>query len=100
MMGKSMCGHILKNGFNLNLFTRTASKAEDLIKQGAQFLPPEEVASRSDILCLMLGYPNDVESMVLSEQHGILKHMKAGSILIDHTTSSPGLAIRIAEAAK
>jgi 3-hydroxyisobutyrate dehydrogenase len=39
----------------------------------------------------MLGYPTDVESVVLGEE-GILKHMKKGSILIDHTTSSPELA--------
>lgn len=49
---------------------------------------------------MMLGFPHDVEEMTLGE-HGILKHMKPGSYLIDHTTSSPGLAERIAaEAAK
>ena len=36
--------------------------------------------------------------MVLGE-HGILSKMKQGAYLIDHTTSSPGLAIQIAEAA-
>ena len=44
----------------------------------------------------MLGYPHDVESMVFDKDHGILPHMRAGSYLIDHTTSSPGLAERIA----
>jgi 3-hydroxyisobutyrate dehydrogenase len=39
----------------------------------------------------MLGYPKDVENVVLGEE-GILKHMKKGSLLIDHTTSSPELA--------
>jgi len=47
----------------------------------------------------MLGYPHDVEEMVLCKDKGILKHMKPGSILIDHTTSSPGLAVRIANCA-
>lgn len=46
----------------------------------------------------MLGYPQDVESMVLGEK-GILNHMKKGSLLVDHTTSSPQLAIKIAESA-
>ena len=60
---------------------------------------PHELAAESDVLFLMLGYPHDVESMVLGEQ-GILKHMKPGSFLIDHTTSSPGLAYKIWEEAK
>jgi 3-hydroxyisobutyrate dehydrogenase len=42
----------------------------------------------------MLGYPRDVEEVVLGPD-GILKHMKPGSFLIDHTTSSPNLAKRI-----
>jgi 3-hydroxyisobutyrate dehydrogenase len=40
----------------------------------------------------MLGYPHDVEKVVLDETVGILKDMKEGAVLIDHTTSSPGLA--------
>ena len=47
----------------------------------------------------MLGYPHDVEKMCLDKKDGILQHMKPGSFLIDHTTSSPDLACRIALAA-
>ena len=43
----------------------------------------------------MLGYPHDVESMVFNPNTGILPHMQPGSYLIDHTTSSPGLAEKI-----
>ena len=56
------------------------------------------MAQQVDYLFLMLGYPHDVEEMVLGEA-GILKHMKNGAFLIDHTTSTPHLATRIAEAA-
>lgn len=51
----------------------------------------------------MLGFPSDVENMVFGTGEpgsGILEHMKSGSYLIDHTTSSPGLAERIATEAK
>lgn len=48
----------------------------------------------------MLGYPHDVEQVALDEKTGVLQHMKQGSVLIDHTTSSPGLALKIYEAAK
>ena len=38
--------------------------------------------------------------MVLDEQNGILQHMKAGSTLVDHTTSSPALAEEIHQSAQ
>ncbi len=40
----------------------------------------------------MLGYPKDVEDVVFSNEDSLINNMKPGSILIDHTTSSPGLA--------
>jgi len=95
VMGKSMAGHLIKNGYSLQVFTRTASKAEDLLKQGATWVNPKDLASSSDVIFLMLGYPHDVEKVVLDTEHGILKDMKEGSILVDHTTSTPGLAERI-----
>jgi len=61
------------------------------VAAGAKFMPAHEVAKNSDVLFLMLGYPHDVRNMVLGEE-GILKSMKAGSIIVDHTTSSPSLA--------
>jgi 3-hydroxyisobutyrate dehydrogenase len=39
----------------------------------------------------MLGFPKDLEDTCLG-QEGIIKHMKAGAILVDHTTSKPKLA--------
>ena len=47
----------------------------------------------------MLGFPHDVEDVVFNPETGVLHHMKEGSVLIDHTTSSPGQAMRIYEAA-
>lgn len=55
-------------------------------------MEPIDIAKTSDFLFLMLGYPHDVEKVVLDDKTGILPHMKEGAILIDHTTSSPGLA--------
>jgi len=93
-----MARHLMKNGYGaMSVFNRTAAKADMLVSEGAQFLQPREVAQNSDIVFLMLGFPHDVESMVLDGENGILSQMKPGSILVDHTTSSPGLATRIAE---
>ena len=45
VMGKSMCGHIMNNGYNLSIYTRTPSKAEDLLAKGATWLSPKDLAS-------------------------------------------------------
>jgi len=50
------------------------------------------MAENCDVIFLMVGYPKDVEEMVLSDEKGILKKMKKDSFLVDHTTSSPSLA--------
>jgi len=94
VMGKSMCKHLINKGYELSVFTRTMSKAEELIKMGAKTKSPEEIAKTSDAVFLMLGYPHDVESIVLGN-NGILRHMPKGSYLVDHTTSSPDLATQI-----
>ena len=100
VMGKSMCQHLLKAGYNLNIYNRTASKTDELVKQGAKFLSPKEIAQQSDIVILMVGFPKDVEQLVFNEETNLLENMKKGSILIDHTTSSPTLAKQIARKAE
>jgi len=66
---------------------------------GAVFKSPKEIATSCDIVFLMLGYPKDVEEMLLSTETGILKYMKKGSFIVDHTTSTPSLAVKIADEA-
>lgn len=77
VMGKSMCGHLLKAGYAVNIFTRTREKAEELLKNGATWMEPLEMAKTCDIVIMMLGYPKDVQEMALGEA-GLLKHMKKG----------------------
>jgi len=94
-MGKSMCGHLLKKGFNLNVYNRTKSKTEELLNLGAKYLELDEMAKTCDVIFLMVGYPRDVEEIVLNKEKGILWKMKKDSYLIDHTTSSPSLSAQI-----
>ena len=99
VMGFHMCRHLIEKGYDLSVFNRTESKAEGLLKIGAKWMQPKEIAETCDIVFLMLGFPRDVEAMCLGEQK-ILNHMKKGSVLIDHTTSKPSLACEIYDAAK
>ena len=95
VMGKSMVSHLLKGGYKAHVYNRTKSKAEDLLKIGATWQDsPADVAKVADVVITIVGYPADVEEVYFSDK-GILNNAKAGSVVIDMTTSSPELAVKI-----
>ena len=95
IMGNPMCGHIMDAGYDLNIFTRTQQKAKNLIKRGARWLnSPRLVAEESDIVFTMVSYPQDVRDVILGKD-GVLGGLKRHGIVVDMTTSSPGLAAEI-----
>ena len=97
VMGVSMAKHLMTAGHPLVIHTRTRARAEPLMAAGAQWAEsPLDVAERAEIVCPMVGYPEDVEVTHLGPQ-GTLSAAKAPALLIDFTTSSPALAQRIAE---
>lgn len=99
-MGKSMAGHILDKGYEVHVYNRTPSKAQELVDRGAVWHDsPSTLARACDIVITMLGYPQDVEQVYTGED-GLIPHAKSGAYLIDMTTSSPLLARRLAEQAK
>ncbi len=100
VMGKAMCSHILKAGYPLTVYTRTREKAGDLLGHGAVWADsPMDVAAGSDIIFSIVGYPKDVEEVILGEK-GVLAGAGKGAVIVDMTTSEPGLARKIAEEAK
>jgi 3-hydroxyisobutyrate dehydrogenase len=96
VMGRSMCSHLINAGYKASVFNRSAEKLSDLVHLGAVACSsPSEVASKSDVVFSMVGYPSDVEEVLLGEQ-GALAGLRPGGILVDMTTSRPGLAVRVA----
>ena len=94
VMGNSMCKHILSsNKYELQVFSRTKQKTENLVELGAIYRTPSEIAQDVDYLVLMLGYPSDLEQVLYKDK--VLEYLKEGTILIDHTTSDPSLARQI-----
>jgi 3-hydroxyisobutyrate dehydrogenase len=99
VMGRSMCSHLLNAGYRLSVYNRSAEKMKELVNSGAVGCSsPKDVASQSDVVFSMVGYPTDVEDVLLGEE-GALNGIHAGGILVDMTTSRPGLAIEIAKRA-
>jgi 3-hydroxyisobutyrate dehydrogenase len=99
VMGSPMAGHLLAAGARVIVFNRTRERAESLLERGARWADsPGDAAVQSDVVITMVGYPTDVEEIYLSPR-GIVESARRDSVLIDMTTSSPSLAVRIAEAA-
>lgn len=95
VMGKSMANNLIKAGFSLGIYTRTKEKAASLLANGATWYDsPSHLAQKSSVIISMVGYPKDVESLYLGK-NGILENAKAGTYIIDMTTSSPLLAKEI-----
>ncbi|MBT2649461.1 NAD(P)-dependent oxidoreductase [Bacillus sp. ISL-34] len=100
VMGKSMAANLLKAGFEVFVYTRTKDKASELLSQGAKWASaPKEIAQKASVIISMVGYPSDVEEIYLGE-NGLIENGKQGTHLIDMTTSTPSLAVKIAEEAK
>ncbi len=89
IMGKGMALNLLKKGFDVCVWNRTKSKTEELVSAGATAGDsPADVTAKSDIIFICVSDTPDVEAVVLGE-NGVLETVKAGSLVIDHSTISP-----------
>jgi len=100
VMGKSMASHLLSAGFPMIVYNRSKEKAEELLQKGAIWVStPKEVAQQANVIFTIVGYPKDVEEVYLGKQ-GIITNGKSNTYVIDMTTSTPTLAVKIFEEAK
>ena len=98
LMGKPMGRNWLKAGFPLQFGIGLQSRAEDLLREGAKWgASPREVAAASDVLLTIVSDPPALEQ-VLWGANGAIEGLKRGSVLVDSSTVSPGLARRAAAA--
>jgi 3-hydroxyisobutyrate dehydrogenase len=99
VMGRSMAAHLLAAGHPMIVHTRTRSTAAELLDAGAMWADtPAGVTRGALVVATMVGYPQDLTDVVLGT-HGALAAMDEGATLVDFTTSTPALAIEIAEVA-
>lgn len=96
IMGKAMAEHLVKAGYQLTVFNRTPSKADSLLSLGCKSASVAEIAASSDIIFTMVGFPKDVEDVILGAD-GVLNNARPGAMIVDHTTSSPNLAQKLNE---
>lgn len=100
VMGHAIAANLLADGYDLHVYNRTASKADDLVANGAHLAAtPKAVAEVSDLIITMVGYPTDVKAVYFDKSTGIFSGISAGKLVVDMTTSTPTLAKEIAEKA-
>ncbi|MGM0123844.1 2-hydroxy-3-oxopropionate reductase [Enterococcus sp. AZ194] len=100
VMGASIIKNMFKKNYEVNVYNRTKSRTDELVELGATWLDtPQKITEASDIIFTMVGFPQDVEEVYYGE-HGIFKTDVAGKILVDLTTSTPTLAVKIAKTAQ
>ncbi len=93
VMGYPMAGHLINAGHDVTVYNRTAAKARKWAKEykGTAKKIPKEAAKGAEIVFMCVGNDDDVRSVAYGKD-GALAGMKKGTILVDHTTASAGLA--------
>lgn len=98
LMGRPMGLNLLKAGYPLTVWNRTAARAEALVAGGARLAAsPREAAEAADVLFTIVSDPPALEE-VLWGKDGAMSGLRRGSIYIDSSTVSPALARKIAGA--
>lgn len=96
IMGRGMTRNLLKAGFEVTVWNRTASRMEELAAEGAKpSASPADLASKCDLMITCVSDTPDVEQVILGEQ-GVIHGAKAGSLVIDMSTISPQATREIA----
>jgi 3-hydroxyisobutyrate dehydrogenase len=88
IMGSGMAANLLKAGFPLNVYNRTAAKADALAALGAHVADtPRDAAAGAEIIIAMVGDDEASRAIWLGE-HGALAGAQPGAIAIECSTLS------------
>ncbi len=101
IMGRGMAHNLLKAGFDVCVWNRTAARMDAVVAAGAAAASsPADVAAHSDIIFICVSDTPDVEAVVLGAD-GVRAGARPGSLVIDTSTISPQaereIAARLAE---
>ena len=102
VMGSPMAGHLVEHGYEVTAYSRSLQQKAAEVAERYGILPKatvQEAVADADCVCVMVGYPKDVEEVFLG-QGGIFENARPGAYLIDFTTSAPSLAARLHEEGK
>lgn len=97
-MGAAMAANLLKAGFPLTVYNRTAAKADALREQGATVAPtPADAVREADIVFTMVTDDHALEALTTGPD-GILSALRPGAIHASCSTVAPDTTRRLADA--
>ncbi|GGF82546.1 NAD-dependent L-serine dehydrogenase [Paenibacillus albidus] len=97
-MGAPMASNLLRGGFQVTVYNRTASKCEPLQEEGAQAAStPRAAAEGKDVIITMISNDDSIREVYCGKD-GILDTVQTGTVVIDCSTISPGLVHEVAAA--
>lgn len=101
VMGASMAINLKNCGHTLTLFNRTQEKAEKIAAECGMRVASSiaEAVKEADAVFTIVGYPDDVQEVMLSTD-GVFSHAPQGCLIVDMTTSLPSLAVLLHAKAK
>ncbi|HHX06869.1 MAG TPA: NAD(P)-dependent oxidoreductase [Erysipelothrix sp.] len=99
VMGAPMASHLANAGHEVTVYNRTFEKAKKLEPLCTAVRTIKEAVREADVVFTIVGYPKDVENVYFGEE-GIIKNVQPKTIIVDMTTSSPELAVKIYDEAK
>jgi len=95
-MGGGMAANLLKAGFSLAVYNRTAAKAEALVSAGARLAPtPADAAKGASVIISMLADDAASREIWLGKD-GALAAAGKGAVLIESSTVSPAWIAELA----
>ena len=96
-MGAAIAANLLKAGYGLRVYNRTAAKAAPLVEKGAVLAPkPADVAQPGGIVVTMVADDRALEDFCLATG-SFVERLGAGGIHISLSTISPATSHRLAE---
>jgi len=100
MMGSGMASRLVDSGYEVVVYNRTRSKAEEVGKLGARVADsPADAARDADVLCVSLAN-QDVVSATLFGPGGAFEGLPAGAYVLDMSTVPPDFARELAAQAR
>ena len=96
-IGAPMASHLARDPFDLVVWNRTASKAEDFAREHKARVAGTPAEAVKDAQVVITCLPSSVEvEAVLHGENGMLESLRRGAVLIDCTSGDPPTARSIA----
>ena len=96
-IGALMAAHLVRDPFDVVVWNRTSSKADQFAREHKARVAPTPAAAVKDAEVIITCLPSSVEvEAVLHGENGMLKALKKGAVLIDCTSGDPPTSRSIA----